>query len=58
MCIPDSDPINEALRHVEEHMDNIMVLLHGIPEESAEDFLKQVQNAEKSLEAAHSYLIR
>lgn len=58
MCIPDGDPINEALRHVEEHMDNIMVLLPGLPEESSEDFLKQVQNAEESLKAAHDYLLR
>ena len=58
MCIPDGNPINDALRNVEAHMDNINTLLPGLPEDSAEDFLKQVQNAEESLETAHEYLVR
>lgn len=58
MCIPDGDPVNDALRNVETHMDNINNLLPGLPDEKAEDFLKQVQNAEDSLETAHNYLVR
>lgn len=58
MYMPDGNPINDALRNVEAHMDNIESLLPGLPEEKAEDFLKQVQNAEESLETAHDYLVR
>lgn len=58
MCIPEGDPINDSLRNIEQHMNNIADLLPGLPDDRAEDFLKQVQNAELSLEAAHQYLIR
>jgi hypothetical protein len=50
--------ISEVLRDVDRHMDNISNLLPGLPDDKAEDFLKQVQNAEESLEAASNYLVR
>lgn len=58
MCIPEGNFINDSLAKVEEHMENITWLLPGLPDDKAEDFLKQVQNAEESLEAAHRYLVR
>jgi len=54
--IPEGDLINDSLRSVEEHMDNINELLPGLPEDLAEEFLEMVQNAEVSLEEAHRYL--
>lgn len=54
--IPEGDLINDSLRNVEEHMDNINELLPGLPEDLAEEFLEMVQNAEVSLQEAHRYL--
>ena len=52
------EDIQNELRDIEKHMENINELLPGLPEEDAEDFLMQVQTASVSLEEAHSYLRR
>ena len=49
--------IENTIKEIEEHMDNINQLLPGLPDDVAEDFLMQVQTAAESLEEAHNYLI-
>jgi len=53
----ESDMVSDALKDIEQHMDNINELLPGLPDDIAKDFLMQVQTAASSLEEAHSYLI-
>jgi len=49
MCIPDGNPVNEALRLEEEHMKNLKDFLPGLPDSRvAILFLCQVQQAEPS----------
>jgi hypothetical protein len=50
--------IEESLRNIERHTENINELLPGLPDEWAEDFLAQVQTAEDSMESAHGFLVR
>lgn len=49
--------IEDSLKEIEEHMENINNMLPGLPDDYAEDFLMQVQTASASLEEAHSYLL-
>lgn len=49
--------IEDTIKEIEQHIDNINELLPGLPDDVAEDFLMQVQTAAESLEEAHSYLI-
>jgi hypothetical protein len=49
--------IDETLREVDQHMDNIRNLLPGLSDDMAEDFLMAVQTASSSLEEAHQFLL-
>lgn len=51
------EDIQDTIKEIEQHMDNINELLPGLPDDVAEDFLMQVQTAAENLEEAHSYLI-
>ena len=55
--IPDGNRINDALRQVEDHLDNIHDLLPGVPDHIAEDSIVQIQTAADSLAEAHRYLV-
>ena len=44
--------IEQSLKEIETHMENINILLPGLPDDKCEDFLMMVQTAESSLEQA------
>ena len=48
--------IQDSLKEIEQHIDNINNLLPGLQDDYAEDFLMMVQTASASLEEAHGYL--
>lgn len=48
--------IQEALKEIEEHLENISEIITGVPEEIEEDVLMQVLTAASSLEEAHDHL--
>lgn len=59
MCIPDGNPVNEALRIEEEHMKNLKDMLPGLPDnELTELFICQVQQAEIAPRYVRCYEVR
>lgn len=44
--------IEESLKAIEEHLENINDIMPGVPDENAEDILEQIQEAEYHMKGA------
>jgi hypothetical protein len=51
------EEINQKLEEIENHIDNIKVLTWGLCDKSGRRLLHAVNEAERSLRKAHTYLV-